>query len=186
MLMMVSFPLLLRIQNVKLIPPSNVTQVGLRNYLSEDTQINIKSADGRAFTLKAAFVFITESSMKPNIFYKLTTDAEMNPIHPKLLCGRSTFFRRFASFQKTKLIPEDHDYGIAVGAPQTLHDGNLRMLNEDLKNTVGFSEGGDVLSENIVTIKEESLASRGHHVPVKVPCTETAKFYQLVRVRFKI
>ena len=118
--------------------------------------------------------------MKPNIFYKLTTDAEMNPIHPKLLCGRSTFFRRFASFQKTKLIPEDHDYGIAVGAPQTLHDGNLRMLNEDLKNTVGFSEGGDVLSENIVTIKEESLASRGHHVPVKVPCTETAKFYQLL------
>ena len=47
------------------------------------------------FTLREAFTYTKINNMLLGGSYKLTTDPEVNKIHPNLLCSQSTFYRRF-------------------------------------------------------------------------------------------
>ena len=118
--------------------------------------------------------------MKPHVFYSLATEKKWNSYSPKLLCGCSTFSRRFLKFKQNNLIPESSDYGIQVGAPPIIQDNNLKLLDDNLKTTIGIAEGNHVLAENMTIVKEDYLSSRGHHIPVKLPHRQTAKFYQFL------
>ena len=70
----------------------------------------------------------------------MCTDKNVNPIHPKLLCSRSTFFKKYSVYKSSGVLPDQDDFGDKVGKPQTVKDRNVKDLNNDLKMTIGLGE----------------------------------------------
>ena len=65
-----------------------------------------------------------------------------------------------------------------MGGPQLVKNNKLRLLSNDLTNTIGYAEGNAELATNIGLLKESLLSERGDHTRVKIPNPETTRFYQ--------
>ena len=110
------------------------------NIEKEDRIISITPVDTSTFTPREAFEYMRDNEINLNVFFKLANDVTLSLIHPKLLCARSTFFRRYKKIQTTGVLPCLHDKGIQVGAYQIIPSTKLKYLNHDINTTEGFAE----------------------------------------------
>lgn len=111
-------------------------------------------------------------------FLNLATDEVLNQNHPKLLCGRSTFNRRYDLFQTTSELPRIDDYVIKLGAPPIFPNDGLQKLNVNLKNAIEFGEKNKQIGDHISVAVEKYRSEREVHANQKISCAYTIEFYQ--------
>ena len=150
-----------------------------RRKVSADDEIkDIVPKNGKVFTIKEAIEIIYSKNISPLRFFQLTTFEQYNKHHPRLLCSRSTLYRHVGVFKEQNIYPDEKDFGLTVGAPQIVQNSELKMLSNDLSNTIGYAEGNTELATNMGLLKENKLSIRGDHTPVRIPNPETTRFYQ--------
>ena len=97
--------------------------------------VSVKPKNGKAYALGEAFTILDEQKITPYQFWGYCTNPKTNPLFPKLICSRATFFRKYKLYKSTGKLPSTEDFGIQIGAPQTLQNGQLAELNRELSNT---------------------------------------------------
>ena len=74
------------------------------------------------------------------------------------------------------------DGGLIEGRPQLAADKNLALLNKEIETTIGLGEKTHILAQHVTHIKEKIDNECGLHIPIKTPCLESSKLYQLLTI----
>ena len=145
-------------------------------------ELNITPKNSSFFGLREGFLYMKEERVSAHKFYQLTTDKTWNSKHPKVLCSRSTFCRNHNKYSTTIILPKEDTEVIAMGRSQYIADGNLKLLNSNINETIGLAENNYTLSENILNVKTKIDIKCGQFDYSKTSNTETIKYYQLLTV----
>ena len=114
------------------------------------------------------------------VYFKEVTDKEKNPKHPRLICHKATFYRRWNKFKATGILPPPDDYGISPGARPMLRDKHIPKLNNFLNQVIGLSENNSTLCKSIVAINQENKKQCNDNGYCKTPSASTVQLYQFL------
>ena len=105
--------------------------------------------------MRESIIIMESQNITAYKFWKLCTDKSNNLTHPRLVCSKSTLYKHYQTYNNTTQLPAEDDYGISVGAHQTIKSNKLCELNESISQTKGFAEKNDGLRANIVSVNEK-------------------------------
>ena len=101
---------------------------------------------------------------------------------PRIGCCRMTLYRRYNKYKNDGILPNEIDCGAKMGAPQSIEDGEIAILNTTLSVTKVLAENNSQLSETIVQINEGEKEKAGGYGYLNNPSASTVRFYQMLAV----
>ena len=133
--------------------------------------------NGECYTLREAFYLLEEKRINPNQFYNMCTPTKRPAL---IFCSKSTFYSKYTKYKMTGVLPLVEDEGLNTGRPRLIGNKSIRLLNNEISQTVSYAEDETDLSNKMVSVKESIDEERGLIASSQTTDPNSVKLYQFI------